>query len=80
MPLESLHIPDFSSPLTKNRNRHGGGVALYVLSSLAAIRRVDLECNEFEIMWVELKLGKLKVFVVFVIDHQVEISHILKDF
>lgn len=80
MPLESLHIPDFSSPLTKNRNRHGGGVALYVLSSLAAIRRVDLECNEFEIMWVELKLGKLKVFVVFVIDHLVEISHILKDF
>ena len=53
---------------------------MYVLSSLAAIRRVDLECNEFEIMWVELKLGKLKVFVVFVIDHQVEISHILKDF
>ena len=59
MPLESLHIPGFSSPLTKNRNRHGGGVALYVLSSLAAIRRVDLECDEFEIKWVEFKLAKL---------------------
>lgn len=32
------------------------------IDTVAAIRRVDLECDEFEVMWVELKIAKFKVF------------------
>ena len=56
-------IPDLDVNLPKynlfrgDRNRDGGGVALYVNDSFNCIRRPDLENGNMEILWVEIKLG-----------------------
>ncbi len=36
-----------------DRNRHGGGVAIYVSESLAASRRQDLEIGDSEALWIQ---------------------------
>ena len=39
----------------------GGGVALYATHSLAVKRRNDLENDDIEMLWVEIKLHKLTI-------------------
>lgn len=46
----------------RDQNRHGGGVMLYVRSSISTIRRCDIETN-CEVLWVELSLGTNKVLL-----------------
>ena len=46
----------------RDKNRHGGGVMLYVKNSISAIRRMDLETN-CEVLWVELSTGPSKVLL-----------------
>jgi hypothetical protein len=41
----------FHSPIRKDRNRHGGGVALYIYNKLAYQVRDDLFSNDLEIVW-----------------------------
>lgn len=45
----------------RDRNRHGGGVMLYVKNSISAIRRRDLETN-CEVLWVELSTGPRRCY------------------
>ena len=49
------HIDKFHAPLTKHRTRHGGGVALYVHSSLAVQRLKLLEIGNEEWIWAKVK-------------------------
>ena len=42
------------SVLRLDRNRQGGGVALYVRSSLACVRRYDLETPDTDMLWAEI--------------------------
>ena len=35
---EKLHIPGFQKPIRRDRNRHGGGVAIYCKNEIAAAR------------------------------------------
>ena len=42
----------------KDRNRHGGGVLIYVHENLSCIRRADLEVGETEMLWIELKFKR----------------------
>ena len=46
----------FDAPYRKDRNMHGGGLLLYINSSLVHRRRPDLEifCEEF--VWAEVKV------------------------
>ena len=46
----------------RDRNRHGGGVMLYVKNSISAIRRTDLETN-CEVLWVELSTAPSKMLL-----------------
>ena len=39
----------------KNRNRHGGGIAVYVADRLKVTRRSDLEMDDIELIWLELQ-------------------------
>ena len=51
---------DFDGILNENVDgdgRRAGGVAMYVSSEFAPRRRFDLETNEFELLWVEVKIN-----------------------
>ena len=39
----------------KDRNRHGGGIAVYVADRLKVTRRSDLEMDDIELIWLELR-------------------------
>ena len=43
------------STVTKHRNRHGGGIVVYIKNEVKFDRRIDLELPELECIWIELK-------------------------
>ena len=49
-------LDDYHRPLTKHRTRHGGGVALYIHSSLPVQRLQHLEVGNNEWIWAKIKL------------------------
>ena len=51
------------SLVRKDRNTHGGGVALYVHNDIPFIKRLDLAC-ELESIFIEVKLPFIKPFIV----------------
>ena len=44
----------------RDRNRHGGGVCLYIRSDIAFNTREDLQHQDLESLWIELLLPKTK--------------------
>ena len=52
----TLLLPGYQAPLRRDRNRHGGGVMIYLANHLPAKRRQDLEPADQEIMCVEIQL------------------------
>ena len=61
---DSIHpslyaIDDFHPPLTRHRDRHGGGTAIYILSSLTFSRIPSLELTGEEWIWVKVKVKTL---------------------
>ena len=52
-------IPDFNV-VRRDRNRNGGGVALYVRNSIAFNLRPDLAVDGLEAVWIELLLPRTK--------------------
>lgn len=46
-----------------DRNSHGGGIVLYVRSVYSCNRRLDLEQENIESIWVEVKCPKQKPFI-----------------
>ena len=57
-----IHIPNYSV-FRKDRNRHGGGVLIYVTDSLSAVRRLDLEHIDVESVWIEVDISGQKVIL-----------------
>ena len=59
IPNHLFDIPGFCSLIRLDRSdgRRAGGVALYVSSEFAPRRRFALETNEFELLWVEVKIN-----------------------
>ena len=56
-----IMFPGFHSPIRKDRpNDRHGGVIIYVKDTIAFVRRPDLEANNTECIWVELKLCRNK--------------------
>lgn len=53
----------FHAPLTKHRNRHGGGVAVYVSTALP-VRRLHLtETDDFEWIWCLIKMKHFSLVI-----------------
>ena len=49
--------------LFRHRNRHGGGIVMYVKEHLIYIRRFDLEVTQVECLWIEIALKKRKLLL-----------------
>ncbi len=47
----------------RDRNRRGGGVLIYVRECLPVRRRVDIESNHSEAIWVEIQSNATKVII-----------------
>ena len=60
---EAIQMAGFHSPVRKDRNRHGGGVALYISNKLAYQVRDDLFSNDLEIVWSEIHTNCKKFLV-----------------
>ena len=54
----AIAITGYGPPLRRDRssNQRGGGVALYCSDSIVVNRRLDLEVDGIEILWVHFKL------------------------
>ena len=57
-----LTIPNYNF-IRKDRQSNGGGLIIYYKTDLACIRRVDLEINNVEILWLEVRNNKQKPFL-----------------
>lgn len=53
----------FQEPERLDRNRHGGGVMVYIANHLVYHRRRDLESNDVEIIWLEILLQNKKLYL-----------------
>ena len=51
----------FSNPFRRDRNRHGGGVCIYVKENIYASRCIELENDNFECVWLKINV-KHKTF------------------
>ncbi|CAG2217259.1 unnamed protein product [Mytilus edulis] len=60
---DKIALPEFETPIRKDRNSDGGGVIMYYKSNINIKRRLDLEHDSLEIMWFELKT-KLHVILI----------------
>ena len=58
---ESLDLYGYHTPLTRHRGGRGGGVMLYVKREFSVQRRDDLELDNIELLWAEVKIGKQKI-------------------
>ena len=47
----------------RDRDRRGGGVAVYVSEDVKSVRRQDLEDVEIEALWIEVRLKGLRVLI-----------------
>ncbi|CAC5363658.1 unnamed protein product [Mytilus coruscus] len=52
---DDISIMGFQVPVRKDRNSHGGGIIMYFKNYVHITRRQDLEHDEIESMWFELK-------------------------
>ena len=60
---DEINISGFSIE-RRDRNRHGGGIAVYVNEGIKYTRRLDVEKNNMESLWIEIK----QVYMYFAID------------
>ena len=57
------NIHGYHAPLTKHRTRHGGGVALYVHTSLPVQRLQHLEIGQEEWIWAKVKTKSFTLII-----------------
>lgn len=51
-----LSIPGFTLH-RRDRNRHGGGVGIYIRDSISSTRRFDFEIGDAESLWLDCKIS-----------------------
>ena len=56
-------IPTYQAPIRLDRNRHGGGVAMYFKDTIPFVERKDLQIPNLEALWAEVKLSNKKVLI-----------------
>jgi len=58
IPNSALVIDGFHEPVSRDRNCFGGGVMVYVSNKIHYNRRLDLEFENIEAIWIEIKFPK----------------------
>ncbi|WAR09122.1 hypothetical protein MAR_019080, partial [Mya arenaria] len=62
---ETFHIDGYQVPFRRDRLFNGGGgLAVYVKQNVNCIRRLDLEGDDIEIIWLEIMPTKCKSFLI----------------
>ncbi|WAR28317.1 hypothetical protein MAR_014021, partial [Mya arenaria] len=62
---ETFHIDGYQVPFRRDRLFNGGGgLAVYVKQNVNCIRRIDLEGDDIEIIWLEIMPTKCKSFLI----------------
>ena len=62
---EYFHIDGYQPPFRKDRlEKRGGGILCFVKNDVNCIRRIDIEDNNIECVWVEIKPKNAKSFLV----------------
>ena len=56
-----IHIPGYVMK-RKDRNRNGGGVAVYIKDDIQYSRRNDIENDKTESLWIEIQQVHKKIF------------------
>ena len=56
-------IPTYQTPIRLDRNRHGGGVAVYFKNTIPFVERKDLIVPNLEAIWAEVMLSNKKVLI-----------------
>ena len=56
-------LQNFHQPFIKPRTRRGGGVGIYIRRSLPVSRAIDLENDEFEAVWVKIKVKNKQIII-----------------
>lgn len=65
----------------RDRNGRGGGVGVYIKEGIQYLRRYDLENDEVESIWIELKQTNAKTFIVGIVYRPPDTSkHLSKNF
>ena len=59
---DTVSLENFASPIRLDRNRHGGGVAIYIRNTIPHRRRTDLEINGLEAIWAAVSLSNNIIF------------------
>ena len=60
---DDLLLKGFQKPIRKDRNRYGGGVAIYVNSNIYVCEKPEFGSDDLEILWVEINTAHLKAMV-----------------
>ena len=60
---EELHLAGYKM-FRKDRVTHGGGLVIYVKEDIPCIRRLDLDCNDIETLWIEFQPSHSKHFLI----------------
>lgn len=60
---ESIQIDGFHPPIRNDRNRYGGGVAIYISDKLSYYERTDLSMQGLEIVWSEIQTNNKKFLI-----------------
>ncbi len=58
-----ITVQGYLPPYRRDRNRHGGGLAVYISDSVPASRKIDLEAQTIENICIEVGLGAEKILV-----------------
>ena len=62
---ESFYIDDYQVPFRRDRTTNkGGGLIVYVKNGVNCTRRTDLEDENIEMLWIEIKPNKSKPFLI----------------
>ena len=58
-----IHIPNYQEPIRLDRDRHGGGVAVYFHKNIPFVERKELYIPNLEVLWAEIVLNGKKVLL-----------------
>jgi hypothetical protein len=60
---EDIQLRGFQNPIRVDRNRHGGGVAIFAKPNIYICEKPEFHTSEIEILWLEVIINNLKAMV-----------------
>ena len=60
---EDIQLRGFQNPIRVDRNRHGGGVAIFDKPNIYICEKPEFHTSKIEILWLEVIINNLKAMV-----------------